>query len=72
MKISQLFFPASLTEELFSIHPDYQTSGQPDRSLAEDQITRPLSEDELARLTLNTTRLERGVLLATKRLAVTG
>ena len=71
-KTSQLFFPEALTGELFATHPDYQPAGQPDRSLAEDQITRSLRGDELAQLTLNTARLEQGVLLATKRLTVTG
>lgn len=70
--VSQLFVPDALTREVFASHPDYAPFGQPDTSLAADGISRAISADALALLTLDVARMADGALLASQTLLVRG
>lgn len=60
---SQLFFPQTLIQEIFSGHPDYEAFGQPDTPNEVDNIY--LAENELA-----AERMEDGVMLAWKAIVL--
>jgi hypothetical protein len=68
--VSQLFFPASLTDAVFAEHPDYVAPGAPDTSLATDGIARSLGTIALAQLTLDVAYMRDGAILASKTLSV--
>lgn len=70
-RVSQLFFPADITQGIFAVHPEYQGFGQPDTTNASDGISGQLSAAELARLTCDVARMTDGAMLASKTVTVT-
>lgn len=70
-RISQLFFPAGITTDIFATHPEYMGFGQPDTTNTSDGISGAMSAAELARLTFEVARMSDGAMLATKTVTVT-
>ncbi len=69
-RVSQLFFPEALTEEVFSEHPAYQPFGQPDTVFSNDGVIRPISSADRARLLMDVERMPDGTMLASKVVTV--
>ncbi|MBL4683379.1 MAG: protocatechuate 3,4-dioxygenase [Nannocystaceae bacterium] len=65
---SQLFFSETLTEELFSSHPDYAEFGQPDTLNSNDNVVG--GEEDLSPYVLDTQRMSDGAMLAWKLIAI--
>jgi len=70
-KVSQLFFPESITSAIFASHPEYASYGQPDTTFATDNIMAGLSTAEQARAILDVARMTDGAMLASKTVTVT-
>jgi protocatechuate 3,4-dioxygenase beta subunit len=71
-KISQLFFPESLTEEIFDSHPEYVKFGQPNTTFSNDNVAQGLGLSNMAAYTFEYARMTDGAMLASKVIAVTG
>ncbi len=69
-EVSQLFFPESVTNAVFTEHPDYVPFGQPDTTLTTDSIARGLGTTGLAPLTLDINYERDGALVASRTVAV--
>jgi protocatechuate 3,4-dioxygenase beta subunit len=65
---SQLFFNEALTAQIFATHAEYKSFGQPDTSLASDNIIGSVSDK--APYILDTALMTDGAMLASKVLAV--
>jgi len=61
---AQLFFPESLTTELFQSHPDYKTFGEPDTTNSNDKVYTSATE------LLSTAKQSDGAILAWKTLVI--
>ena len=70
-KVSQLFFPESITSGIFASHPEYASFGQPDTTFANDNIIGGLSSAEQARSIFDVARMTDGAMLASKTVTVT-
>ena len=70
-KVSQLFFPESITEEVFGSHPDYSGYGQPDTVFSNDNIMAGIPSGERDRLIFDVQRMTDGAMLAAKTVTVT-
>ncbi len=70
-KVSQLFFPETITAGIFESHPEYSSFGQPDTSLASDNIIGGLSAAEQARAIFDVAQMTDGAMLASKTVTVT-
>jgi protocatechuate 3,4-dioxygenase beta subunit len=71
-RVSQLFFPEDITEEVFSSHDDYREFGQPDTTFSNDNIISGIATGERDRHILSVERMSDGVMLASKIVTVTG
>lgn len=65
---SQLFFDDTITEEIFSSHPDYSEFGQPDTHNDDDNIIG--GADDLPNYILDIARMPDGAMLASKVIGV--
>ncbi len=70
-KVSQLFFPESITAGIFASHAEYSSYGQPDTTLSSDNIAGGLSSAEQARSIFDVARMTDGAMLASKTVTVT-
>ena len=70
-RISQLFFPEALTEEIFASHPEYVEYGQPDTVFSNDGVMAGIPSAARARLILEYARMTDGAMLASKVVTVT-
>lgn len=70
-RISQLFFPESVTTEIFASHPEYEGYGQPNTTFANDNILASITGADRARLILDVSRMSDGAMLASKVVTVT-
>ena len=65
-EVSQLFFPEALTAAIFTSHPVYKSFGQPDTSLASDNIIGSVSDK--SPYIVDYARMTDGAMLASKTL----
>lgn len=70
-KISQLFFPESLTQSIFASHVDYTAFGQPNTPNSRDGVWNNVPAADRDRLMLDIARMTDGAMLASKVVAVT-
>jgi len=70
-KVSQLFFPETITSGIFESHPEYSSYGQPDTTFSNDNVIGGLSSAEQARSTFDVARMTDGAMLASKTVTVT-
>lgn len=66
--VSQLFFDAALTTQIFASHPSYQAEGQPDTTNASDGVIG--GGGSIAQYLLDTRRMSDGAMLASKVIAL--
>jgi protocatechuate 3,4-dioxygenase beta subunit len=71
-RVSQLFFPETLTAEIFTAHPEYKGFGQPDTTFANDNIMAGIPAASRDRHILEVARMGDGAMLASKVVTVTG
>jgi len=71
-RVSQLFFPEDVTTAIFAAHPEYAGAGQPDTSLASDNIIAAIPSASRARHIVDVARMTDGAMLASKVVTVTG
>lgn len=71
-RVSQVFFPEDITEEVFSSHEEYLDFGQPDTTFSNDNIISEIAAAERDRHVLSVARMSDGVMLASKVVTVTG
>lgn len=69
-RVSQVFFPEAVTEEIFAEHPDYSGFGQPDTVFADDNIIGRIAAAEQSRHVLDVARMPDGAMLASKTVTV--
>lgn len=69
-RVSQLFFPEEVTNDVYATQPEYAAYGPPDTNLATDGISSRVSAAELDGLTLRVERMPDGAMLAYKAVAV--
>ena len=69
-RVSQLFFPEDVTEDIFANHGEYAPYGQPDTSFATDSIVGAIPSAERDRLILTVARMTDGAMLASKTVAI--
>ncbi len=69
-RISQLFFPESITQEVFASHPEYSSFGQPDTVFSNDNIMGRIPAGEQERHILKVSRMSDGAMLASKVVTV--
>ena len=69
-RVSQLFFPEDVTEDIFANHPEYSPYGQPDTTFADDGIVAGIPAAERDRLILTIARMSDGAMLASQVVAV--
>lgn len=69
-RISQLFFPEDITEDIFENHPEYSPFGFPDTGFANDGVISRIPGGELEPLILDVARMSDGAMLASKVLTV--
>jgi len=70
-RISQLFFPEDITQQIFATHPEYVSYGQPDTTFANDGVLGPIPAASRDELILDVSRMTDGAMLAAKVVAVT-
>jgi protocatechuate 3,4-dioxygenase beta subunit len=70
-KVSQLFFPETLTTEIFSTHGDYMPFGQPNVTNTSDNIVSAIPAADRARLIFEYAKMSDGAMLASKTVTVT-
>ncbi|MEO7093328.1 MAG: hypothetical protein ABI175_08765, partial [Polyangiales bacterium] len=69
-KISQLFFPEILTQDIFANHSEYRPYGQPNTSFAQDGVMAAIPQATRARNIVEWARMTDGAMLASKTIAV--
>ena len=69
-RVSQLFFPETVTQGIFANHVDYRGFGQPNTTFANDNIIAPITGDARNRLVLDVARMTDGAMLASKVVTV--
>lgn len=69
-RVSQLFFPEAITEEVFADHPEYSGYGQPDTVFANDNIIGRIADAEVERHVFEVARMSDGAMLASKVVTV--
>ena len=69
-RVSQVFFPEDVTEDIFADHPDYSEFGQPDTTFANDGVFRGIPAAERERNILTVERMTDGAMLASRVLTV--
>lgn len=66
---SQLYFDQALVDEVFTVHPEYAPFGLPDTSNDRDGV---VAGGDLAQLTMATSKMPDGALLASKQIVLPG
>jgi protocatechuate 3,4-dioxygenase beta subunit len=69
-RISQLFFPEDVTQDIFATHSEYVPYGQPDTVFATDGIIAAIPIAERERHLLSVARMTDGAMLASKTVTV--
>lgn len=69
-RVSQVFFPEAITQQIFAAHPEYKPFGQPDTSLASDGVFGGIPAAQRDPLVLTVARMTDGAMLASKILTV--
>lgn len=69
-RVSQLFFPEDVTQDIFATHPEYSPYGQPDTVFATDGIIAAIPTAERDRHILTVARMTDGAMLASKTVTV--
>lgn len=69
-RVSQVFFPEAITQQIFAAHPEYKPFGQPDTSLASDGVFGGIPAAQRDPLVLTVSRMTDGAMLASKILTV--
>lgn len=69
-RISQLFFPETVTQGIFASHVDYAEFGQPNTTFANDGVIGSIPQADRARLICDVARMTDGAMLASKVVAV--
>jgi len=69
-RVSQLFFPEDVTEDVFATHGDYASFGQPDTVVSDDNIMSGIPAAGRDALTVTVARMTDGAMLASKVLTV--
>ena len=69
-KVAQLFFPESLTQEIFAGHPDYRGYGPPDTTFATDNVIATIPAAQRERGIVDHAWMSDGALLASKVITV--
>jgi protocatechuate 3,4-dioxygenase beta subunit len=69
-RISQLFFPETVTQGIFASHPDYAEFGQPNTTFANDGVIGAIPPAQRDRLICDVARMTDGAMLASKVVAV--
>lgn len=69
-RISQLFFPEDVTEEIFASHEEYAGYGQPDTTFANDNVIAAIPAAQRDRHILTVARMSDGAMLASKVVTV--
>jgi protocatechuate 3,4-dioxygenase beta subunit len=69
-RISQLFFPEDVTQEIFASHSDYSSYGQPDTVFSNDNIMAMIPAAQRDRHVLTVERMTDGAMLASKVVTV--
>lgn len=69
-RVSQLFFPEDVTQDVFAHHAEYAGYGQPDTTFSNDNIIGAIATAQRARHVLAVERMSDGVMLASKVVTV--
>lgn len=69
-RVSQLFFPEALTQQIFAAHPEYTEYGQPNTTFANDNIMAGIPTSSRADLIFDVARMTDGAMLASKVVTV--
>lgn len=69
-RISQLFFPEDVTEDVFANHSEYRGFGQPDTVFSTDNIMAAIPQAQRSRLVFDVARMSDGAMLASKVVTV--
>ncbi|MCB9637624.1 MAG: protocatechuate 3,4-dioxygenase [Myxococcales bacterium] len=69
-RVSQLFFPEDITQEIFSKHSEYSSYGQPDTNFSNDNIMAGIPTSERDRHIMTVARMSDGAMLASKVVTV--
>lgn len=68
--VTQIFFPESVTEGIFSNHSTYKSFGQPDTTFSNDNIMSGIDSTEWSNHVVDVLQMSDGVMLASKVVAV--
>jgi len=69
-KVSQLFFPETLTSDIFANHSEYKTYGQPNTTFANDNVMAAIPSGSRASNIVEWSQMTDGALLASKTITV--
>jgi protocatechuate 3,4-dioxygenase beta subunit len=69
-RVSQLFFPEAITQQIFASHPEYKPYGQPDTRFANDGVLSGVPGAQRDRLICDVARMTDGAMLASKVVTV--
>jgi protocatechuate 3,4-dioxygenase beta subunit len=69
-RVSQLFFPENITQQIFASHVDYKPFGQPDTTFSNDGVLSGVPSAERDRLIVTVARMTDGAMLASKVVTV--
>ena len=69
-RVSQLFFPEDVTEDIFDTHEEYAPYGQPNTVFASDNIIGGIAAADQENLILTVARMTDGAMLASKVVTV--
>jgi protocatechuate 3,4-dioxygenase beta subunit len=69
-RVSQLFFPEGVTEDIFTNHSEYQSYGQPDTTFSNDNVIGVIPSSERDRHILSVAQMMDGAMLASKVVTV--
>lgn len=70
-RVSQLFFPEDITQDIFANHGEYAAYGQPNTTFANDNIMSGIPASSRDRHILEVARMTDGAMLASKVVTVT-
>jgi protocatechuate 3,4-dioxygenase beta subunit len=70
-RVSQLFFPEALTQDIFASHSEYVPYGQPDTTFANDGVYAAIPTSARPRSIVQWAQMTDGAMLASKTITVT-
>jgi len=70
-RVSQLFFPETLTSDIFANHSEYAPYGQPDTAFANDGVMAAITPSARQRSIVEWSQMTDGAMLASKTITVT-